>query len=304
MAPRKTRTNPAEEADAAETGPLAIIAGGGPLPCTLAASAAAKGRPVHIIGLSGEADAAIARFPHSWMKWGEIGKLFAILQRESCRDLVIIGSVTRPDVKNLKVDFGALKSLPFLLSLGSGGDDRILSSIVRFFEARGHRVLGAGAVAPELLAPQGLLGRKAPSPDDEADIAVGFRVVQALGRLDIGQAAVIVDGHVLAVEAAEGTDAMLTRASALRQNRYRFRRRRLGVLVKAPKPGQELRIDLPTIGPRTVEKAAEAGLSGIAFAAGRVLIAERAQTVAAANRLRLFLLGRALDEGLADASDA
>lgn len=288
MAPRPTKADPAT--DAAPCGPLAIIAGGGSLPCTLAAATAAKGRPVHIIGLAGEADEAIAAFPHSWIKWGEIGKLFAILKQENCRDVVIIGAVTRPDVKNLKVDFGAIKSLPFLLTLGTGGDDKILSQIVSFFEDKGHRVLGIGAVMPELLAPPGLLTRKGPDDDDLADIALGFTAVETLGRLDIGQAIVVANSQVIAVEAAEGTDAMLARCAELRRTRYRFRRKRLGVLVKAPKPGQENRVDLPTIGPRTIERAAEAGLSGIAVTAGGVLIVERDATIAAANRARLFLL--------------
>jgi DUF1009 family protein len=168
----------------------------------------------------------------------------------------------------------------------------VLSSVVRFLEGKGYRVYGAGEVAPELLAAEGNLGAKAPSPDDRADIETGFRVVSALGRLDVGQAAVVVKGRVLAVEAAEGTDAMLVRCAELRKG---GRRRGLaGVLVKAPKPGQEERVDLPTIGPDTVEMAAQAGLAGIAVAAGRVLIADRDATIAAAGQHGLFLVGQKL----------
>ena len=152
-------------------------------------------------------------------------------------------------------------------------------------------------MAPELLAGVGTLGAKTPSAEAMADIDAGFRVVEALGRLDVGQAAVVVKGHVLAVEAAEGTDAMLARCAELRQW---GRRARAGVLVKAPKPGQEERVDVPTIGPGTVEKAAHAGLAGIAVAAGRVLIAERSATIAAADEHGLFLFGQTL-AGLPDA---
>ena len=194
--------------DATQDGPLAVIAGGGTLPAALAAAAAAQGRAVHVIGIRGEADAKISRFPHTWLKWGEVGKLFATLEGLGCRDLVIIGSVSRPDLANVRFDFGAIKNLPFLLGLGVGGDDQVLSSVVRFLEGKGYRVCGAGEVAPELLAAEGTLGDKAPSPDDRADIETGFRVVSALGSLDVGQAAVVVKGRVLAVEAAEGTDAM------------------------------------------------------------------------------------------------
>jgi hypothetical protein len=282
----------AADLDSKHDSPLAIIAGGGTLPIALAAAAAAHGRAVHVIAIRGEAAAEISRFPHSWLKWGEVGKLFAILEGLGCRDLAIIGSVSRPDLANVRFDFGAIKNLPFLLSLGVGGDDQVLSSVVRFLEGKGYRVWGAGEVAPELLAAEGNLGPKAPSPDDRADIETGFRVVSALGRLDVGQAAVVVKGRVLAVEAAEGTDAMLGRCVELRKG---GRRRGLsGVLVKAPKPGQEERVDLPTIGPDTVEMAAKAGLAGIAVAAGRVLVADLDATIAAAGQHGLFLVGQKL----------
>src|SRR6185312_7804854 len=147
---------------------------------------------------------------------------------------------------------------------------------------------------PELLAGKGRLGDETPSPDDKADIAMAFKVVSALGQLDVGQAAVVVKGHVLAVEAAEGTDAMLIRCAELRESGRARRRAKAGVLVKAPKPGQEERVDLPTIGPETVRKAAAAGLAGIAVAAGQVLMAERAASIEAANQTGLFLVGETL----------
>jgi DUF1009 family protein len=271
---------------------LAIIAGGGALPATLAEAAMAQGRAVHILGIRGEADTKIERFPHTWLKWGEVGKLFATLDDLGCQDLVIIGSVTRPDLANVRFDFGAIKNLPFLLSLGVGGDDHVLSSVVRFLEGKGYLVRGAGEVAPELLAGEGQLGARAPSQEDLADINTGFRVVAALGRLDVGQAAVVVKGRVLAVEAAEGTDAMIARCASLRKGAGGKRRGLSGVLVKAPKPGQEERVDLPTIGPDTVERAVHAGLAGIAIAAGGVLIANREATLAAADELGLFIFGQ------------
>lgn len=302
MPPHRVKAEPLNPtvANQAPEGPLAIIAGGGTLPSTLAEAAMARGRMVHVLAIRGEADGAIMRFPHTWLKWGEVGKLFATLDDQGCRDLVIIGAVTRPDLANVRFDFGAIKNLPFLLSLGIGGDDHVLSSVVRFLEGKGYRVHGAGEVAPELLAGEGKLGTKAPSPEDRSDIEVGFSVVAALGRLDVGQAAVVVKGRVLAVEAAEGTDAMLARCAELRHSGSGRRRAPAGVLVKAPKPGQEERVDMPAIGRDTVDKAAQAGLAGIAVAAGRVLIAERAATIAAADEHGLFLFG----QNLAPVSDA
>ncbi len=285
---------------AAIAGPLGIIAGRGPLPCVLAESAASRGVKLHIVGIRGEAREAIERFSHTWIKWGELGKLLAALNDNGCRDIVIIGGVDRPDFAKMRFDFGAFRNLPYIASLSRGGDDHVLSRIVRFFEGKGYRVHGADDVAPELLAGEGALGDKAPSAEDRADIDMAFEVVRALGRFDVGQAAVVAKRHVLAVEAAEGTDAMLVRCAELRQSGRAGRGGRTGVLVKAPKPGQEQRVDLPTIGPETVRKAAEAGLAGVAVAAFQVLMAEPAATVKAANELGLFLLGVTLTDDAGD----
>ncbi|MEM9589971.1 MAG: UDP-2,3-diacylglucosamine diphosphatase LpxI [Pseudomonadota bacterium] len=271
-------------------GPLGIIAGRGSLPAFIADAALADGVPVHIIGIQGEAERDIERFPHTWIKWGEVGRVFSALEKNGCNDLVIIGGVSRPSLKNIRIDVGALKTLPFLLSLRKGGDDRILSRIVRFFEQKGYRVHGAGDVLPELLVPEGALTRRKPSAEDEADMALAFKVVQTLGALDIGQAAVVSNGYVIAVEAAEGTDAMLERCADIKR-RGRSHGAGRGVLVKAPKPGQEERVDMPTIGPETMMKVAEAGLAGVAVAAQHVLIAEYNRTIAVANERKLFLFG-------------
>ena len=276
-------------------GTLGIIAGRGSLPCVVADAAITRGIPLHVVGINGEASEDIERFPHTWLKWGEVGRLFAALKENNCTDLVIIGGVSRPDLDKVRFDLGALKTLPFLLSLAKGGDDHLLSRVVRFFEEKGYRVHGAGDVLPELLAPEGQLSSKAPAAEDKTDIVTAFRVVSALGSLDIGQAAVVAKGHVLAVEAAEGTDAMLDRCAEIRRL-GRAHGMNSGVLVKAPKPGQEERIDMPTIGPETIRKAAAAGLAGVAVAAGHVLMAERAETIAAADANKLFLVGQRWDE--------
>jgi len=276
-------------------GPLGIIAGRGSLPAFIADAATAGNVPVHIVAIQGEADPDIERFPHTWIKWGEVGKVFSALAKSGCKDLVIIGGVTRPHIKNVRIDFGAVRALPFLLSLRKGGDDRILSRIVRFFEQNGYRVHGAGDVLPELLVPEGTLTQRAPSAEDKADMALAFEVVRALGRFDIGQGAVIASGYVLAVEAAEGTDAMLERCADIKR-RGRSHGTGPGVLVKAPKPGQEERVDMPTIGPETMLNAAAAGLSGVAVAARRVLIADYNRTLEIANDRKLFIYGAPQDE--------
>ena len=270
---------------------LGILAGGGVLPVAVAEAAIAGGRDVHIVAIRGEADPAIERFQHNWVRWGEIGLLLDSFKRARCRELVIIGSVTRPDLSEVRFDLGAIRNLPRLLGLLSGGDDSVLSSVVRFFESKDFVVRGAHEVAPALVALPGPLGSRRAGTDDISDIRKALEVVRALGALDVGQAAVVSRGYVLAVEAAEGTDGMLRRCGELRQWGSRNSAKRQGVLVKRPKPRQEMRVDMPAIGPRTIELAADAGLAGVAILAGGVLLAERSEILRIAEIRQLFVTG-------------
>ena len=270
---------------------LGIIAGNGTMPMTVAEAAGEAGRPVHVIAIQGAARPEIEAHPHTWVSFGEIGRVLKILKSEGCSDLVIIGGVQRPKLDELRFDFGALRNLPAILRLLAGGDNSILSGVVEFFEQKGFRVIGAHDIAPDLLATMGPMGKRRPSAQDEADIAIGIRVIQALGDLDVGQAAVVARELVLAVEAVEGTDALLERCKQLTHRTGGRRGARAGVLVKCAKPGQERRIDLPAIGPKTVHSAAEAGLNGIALVAGDVLVAERPEVISEADARGLFVVG-------------
>ena len=271
--------------------PLAVLAGGGRLPIRLAEAVRRTGRPVLVLGLKGMAEAEIERFPHAWIGIGEIGRLFALLDRHGCRDLVLAGAVSRPQLSEISFDFGALKSLPNLIRILRGGDDRVLSEILHFFESRGLRVVGAHDVAAELTAPAGSLTRRSPAANDRTDIEIGLRAAHANGALDIGQAVVVCDERVVAVEAAEGTDDMLRRVAELRAAKRLRSGPGTGVLVKCAKPQQDLRLDMPVVGATTVELAGAAGLAGVAVEAGRTLLPEREEAVAAADRLGLFLTG-------------
>lgn len=268
---------------------LGIIAGGGGVPTVVARAAMAAGRPVVVLAIAGEADPSIEAFRHHWLRWGEIGRLFDLLARERVGEVVICGAVNRPDFSAIRVDLGAVLSLPKILSLMVGGDDTVLKNVVRFFEDRGYRVVGAHQVAPELVGGEGHLGRIKPSADAEADIVRGIEASLTLGRLDIGQAVVAITGRVVAVEGIEGTDELLGRVADLRKRGRLKTASRTGVLIKAAKPQQDLRVDLPTIGPRTIEMAAAAGLAGVVVEAGRVMIVDRPATIAAADAARLFL---------------
>jgi DUF1009 family protein len=182
--------------------------------------------------------------------------------------------------------------MPRILRAFRGGDDHLLTGISRILEGDGFRLLGAHEVAPDITAPAGALGLRQPDADAAADIARGFEMLDALSPFDVGQAAVIGKGRVLAVEAAEGTDAMLQRVIALREAGRIGLSPGVGVLVKAPKRRQDRRFDLPSIGPDTVLHAAQAGLAGIAVVAGGTIIAEPQRLVEAADRNALFVFGR------------
>jgi len=276
----------------AAEGPLALICGGGSLPLAVADSVIARGRKVLLFPLRGAANPKdFAGRPHTWVRLGQFGTVARVARANQCRDIVCLGAVVRPSLWDLRPDFFTLKVLPQVAKAFRGGDDHLLSSVGKIIESHGFRMLGAHQVAPEILVPAGVLGRVKPSERDRADIALGFAYLRAAGPFDVGQAVAVADQHVLAVEAAEGTDQMLTRIAQLRESgRIRAPKGR-GVLVKAPKPKQDRRFDLPSIGPQTVESVARAGLAGIAVVAGETIIAEAEELVAAADRAEIFVLG-------------
>ena len=266
--------------------PLGIIAGGGPLPGRVAEAAAAAGRPVFMVGLEGFAEKPVlAPWPHRTHRMGAAGAILRSLREAGCHEVVLIGPVRRPSILDLRPDAEGARLLARIGRAAFGGDDGLLAAVMRVLAEEGFSVIGAHDVMAQAVAPGGLLTTHAPDAEAAADIARGVAVVRALGALDVGQGCVVQQGLVLAVEAIEGTDAMLARAAQLR------RAGPGGVLVKLVKPGQDRRADLPTIGPATIEAAARAGLRGIAFEAGGTLITDHPATRAAAEAAGLFLLG-------------
>jgi DUF1009 family protein len=271
---------------------LGILAGGGPFPGQVARAAQRAGRGVFIIGFEDHAEpAVIGAFPHAYVRVGAAGKILALLREHGCRDLVLVGPVRRPSMLDLRPDAEGLRILSRIGRAAFAGDDGLLAAVVRVLGDEGFRILGAHDVIQEALGGEGQLGSVAADEAALADIARGRAVVRALGRVDVGQACIVQQGIVLAVEAIEGTDAMLARAAAL------ARPGPGGVLVKMVKPGQDRRADLPTIGPRTVQNAADAGLRGIAFEAGGTMLTDRDACIAAADRRGVFLLGVRPDVG-------
>jgi UDP-2,3-diacylglucosamine hydrolase len=271
---------------------LAIICGGGSFPAAVADAVARRGRRPVMFGIKGWADAAVIdRYAHPWIAIGQAGRFFRLARTEHCRDVLFIGTVLRPPLSALRLDWQTIKLMPRVIRFFRGGDDKLLSGVAGVAETGGLRVVGVKDVAPEIFVPQGVLGRHAPTERDRADIARALTVIGALGPFDVGQAAIVADNNVLAVEAAEGTDNMLMRIAELRKLGRVTSPLGAGVLVKAPKSGQDRRFDLPSIGPRTIENIARAGLAGLAVTAGSTMIAEADQAIAAADRAGIFLVG-------------
>jgi UDP-2,3-diacylglucosamine hydrolase len=269
---------------------LGILAGSGPLPGRVAAAAAAAGRAVFIVGLEGFAErGVIASWPHVFLRMGAARGIFTALRQNHCQDLVLIGPVRRPSFLDLRPDAEGAKMLARIGRSAFAGDDGLLSAVIRVLGEEGFRVLGMHEILNEALGPAGLLTRTGPNANAMADIRRGIAVARALGAVDVGQGCVVGAGVAIAVEASEGTDAMLSRCGALLDAMGMAKP--TGVLVKSVKPGQDRRADLPTVGPETIRLAAEAGLAGIAYESGGTILAERETCIARANEFGLFLLG-------------
>ena len=272
--------------------PVGLVAGGGVLPFAVAEALASRSIPAVFFALKGFCDPEqVARFRHHWISVGQLGRLTRLLRAENCRDLAFIGTLIRPALSEIRLDWGTLRAFGSVLAAFRGGDDHLLSGIGRILEHDGFRMVGIMDLAPELLMPAGGLTRSVPDADANADIAKGRALLQALGPFDVGQAVVVIDGHVVGVEGVEGTDALLARVAQLRSDgRIRAKVGR-GVLVKAPKQGQDLRFDLPTTGLRTVEGAIAAGLAGVAAVAGYSIVADPQPMIEAADRAGVFVTG-------------
>ncbi|MDR3375652.1 MAG: UDP-2,3-diacylglucosamine diphosphatase LpxI [Ancalomicrobiaceae bacterium] len=275
---------------AASTAPLGILAGGGDMPLAVAEAARALGRPVTIVGIKGEASAAIASHRHAWIGRGQLGTLFRLLRRDGIRDLVLIGGIRQRRMPQVnEFDLGGLWHLVSHLHLLKRGDDGALRMIARLIESGGFRVVGAADVAPELTAPAGFATARAPDSADWGDILAGYDAARAHGAADRGQAVIVRSGTVVLREGRDGTDGMLATFAA--RHAAGASGAPSGVLVKCLKPMQDRRLDMPTIGPPTVKAAAAAGLAGIAVTAHGTLVADRAGVMAELDRTGLFLVG-------------
>jgi DUF1009 family protein len=263
---------------------VGLIAGGGDIPRQVAIACRQAGRPVFIVALEGQAEKGMVEgFPHAWVRLGRAADAIDRLKSAGAVEVCMVGPVKRPSLAELMPDWRTARYLA-RLGFASLGDDALLSAIGQVLEEEGFTLVGAQDLLRGLAAPVGVLTRAVPDAMAEADLRRGLEVARAIGALDVAQGAGVQQGVVLAVEAAEGTDAMLERCAGLR------RAGPGGVLVKARKPQQDVRLDLPTIGPTTIERAAAAGLRGIAVEADGALITDRPTLVETADRLGLFVV--------------
>jgi len=275
---------------------IGIIAGAGSLPLEVAQSVTRRGGEVHVVMVENAADPALAAFPHTIVNWAQPGRAMAAFRSAGISHALLLGGYRRPSFLTARPDLAFLQLAPAVVKLlKAGGDDAVLRGVLAQFETLGLHIVGVDKVAPELLVGEGSLTTTEPSPENAKDIARGFDLVAALGRFDIGQAAVVSRGQIEAIEGAEGTDRMLKRVAEAR--RARGDSERYGVLVKRPKPGQDLRVDLPAIGPNTILGADAAGLAGIAVMADHVLAANRSAMIANAVVRGLFIAGIKAGEG-------
>lgn len=270
---------------------VAIIAGSGALPLDIAERLNARGHAPFVLRVSGEADRDFSAFEGDDIQLEAARDLLPMLKRAGATHVVLAGGISRrPDFKAVRFGFVliplAMRAAAALLR----GDNALLGTLVGFFEARGFKVVGAHQILPELLAPEACLTKRRPSAAEWRSIRAGMEAARAIGALDAGQAVVVIGERAVALEGVEGTAAMIARVRDLKAS-GRISTRSAGVLVKRPKPGQEVRVDLPSIGPDTISAASDAGLAGVAVEAGGSLLLKAAETVARADEAGIFLVG-------------
>ena len=270
---------------------IAIVAGSGRLPVDLVENLAAHGHKPFVVLVRGEASPELASCDHEDLTVENFAGLAPLLKRRGITHVVFAGGISRrPKLGALKPSLALLKFLPRALAALAKGDDGMLRALVAAVEALGVKVVGAHQIAPDLLASEGPMTSTAPQKPDWRDIDAAAAAARAIGVLDIGQGAVAIGGRAIALEGVEGTDGMLERVRELRSH-GRLAGKKRGVLVKCAKPGQELRMDLPSIGPDTVTMAHAAGLAGIGVEADRSLVLDMANVIGEADRLGLFVIG-------------
>lgn len=272
---------------------IGLIAGSGAFPFEIAYALKEAHQKPFIICLRGFVgrDDALHDFDHAFADMLDPQKILSLLREKKIKRVILAGGVSRPGPMALLSIYSFFRNREELRRIVSGGDDRILRGVIRLIEENGFSVIGVHEAAPQILAPEGLIGSVIETTEANSDITMALDLLRMMSPYDVGQGIVMANGRVLAIEGPEGTDAMLERVRLMQKNRRVILETKSAILVKAPKQGQDRRVDLPAIGPRTVKAAFETGLGGIAIAANEVVIVSRSETIKAADRAGLFLKG-------------
>jgi DUF1009 family protein len=260
---------------------LGIFAGRGELPQILLDDCVKKNRPFILFLLEGE-DYKIdySRFNPTKLAYGEVGRFLEILRANAVKNLVFIGGVTKPNFSNLKVDKSCAVLLAKILANKILGDDAVLKTVEQFFEKEGFKILKIDQLLDCVVSKKGPLTQVKPNKEDLEEIALGQKAINHFSSFDVGQAVVVAQKQIIAIEALEGTDSMIKRCENLRQN---------SILVKMKKSKQSAKMDLPTIGTMTVKNCAKSGIKGIAIQANSTLIIDKEEVIKTADQLGLFL---------------
>ncbi len=261
--------------------PIGLVAGSGRFPVLFAQAAARSGRRVIAAAHEGETDPELELHVEriAWVKLGQLGRIAEVLRAGGCAEAVFCGGIRKVRLFDLRPDWLGVK---VLAGLRSFGDDAALRAIAEALDQHGVRVVSPLPLVPGLLAPEGPLGRRTMTAEQRADVEAGFKVARALGALDVGQTVVIKRGVVLAVEAVEGTDACIARGGALAEG---------AVVVKAFKPRQDPRFDVPAVGPDTIAAMESARCVALAVEAGKAVVLDRDALAAAADRAGIAVEG-------------
>lgn len=259
---------------------VGIIAGKGLLPVSVAASLTEQHSKCYIAALTGEADPELYHhYSHRFFNLGMIGAIIEYFNTSNVEYVVLAGGVNRPNLKSLKVDMAGSILLARALKQKLLGDDNLLKVITGFLEEKGFKIIASHEI---LTSDNMMITTGTPFPLEARDIDLGFRLLESIGEMDVGQSVIVEDGYILGIEAAEGTDNLIIRCSHLRKNA------RGGVLIKMAKRNQDIRVDMPTIGPGTIEHLARYNYSGLAIKKDQVIVLEPKEVVKLANKYGLF----------------
>ena len=264
---------------------LGMIAGAGMMPVEIIKHCNSCGREIFVVGIEPYArEEELKAAPHIFAKIGEVGKILKAMSKNSVHDIVLAGSIKRPSFKELIPDWEGAKLIARLV-IKRMSDDDMFRAVMDEIERHGFKVVGIEEVVPQMMFSEGIYGKVKPSAEDMDDIQRGITVARALGAVDVGQAVVVQEGMVLAVEAIEGTDMMLSRSATVKKAG------KAPVMIKVLKPGQDKRVDLPTIGLQTIVQLKKYGLGGIAVEAGGILLIESETVVKMADEAGIFIIG-------------